>query len=585
MAIHMKSYAHPKIMVLGFPDAMAEKLSSLGYATCVGDIGATYYFSRQNTLSAVPSTSGMPHDYKEQEIIVIDLNQSRLSIDYADVPRLAPGVEGWWFSRKDGEINTTSLIAHPLKDDFDRIVKSGGIFVVFANAKKTNDFFFGYTYGSTKFQENNRLSVHNWGFLESLFDLYVENDHGVSVTLHEDVSRSDPLAKLLLSIIEDSKYNCILNRGHNKSGAWKPLMINKYGSVVAASVDYGKGKVLIFPDIKDKNSFVADLLSSVLPQYAPNLFPEHISSSWSHDAIYELSSVMKLKDDIKEIQQKANDETESLLLEIEKIRTENSYVFDLLRETGQPLVEAVQKTLAKLGFANVIDADEELIRQGVTGQNREDLQIHDHDPTLIVEVKGISNFPSDDDALAVQKYVVLRMKEWKRVNVKGLFVVNHQRHLPPLDRDNNQPFREHLLQIASEQDIGLLTTWDLHRLLRNFLENGWTHENIRGIFFEKGKLNIMPAHYEYIGTIERYIEGRKIVGIQLVEELKVGDCIAFELPILFKEESCAILQIDNNTVQSADAGILVATLTELSKSQAKIGTRVFKVNAINSLAE
>src|SRR5690606_33742325 len=96
----------------------------------------------------------------------------------------------------------------------------------------------------------------------------------------------------------------------------------------------------------------------------------------------------------------------------------------------------------------VVDVDEERDREGKS--RREDLQITDRSPTLIVDIKGIGGYPGDEDALQASKHASIRMKEWKRTDVNGLSIINHQRHLPPLERENQMPFRQELLHAAEE---------------------------------------------------------------------------------------------------------------------------------------
>ena len=254
-----------------------------------------------------------------------------------------------------------------------------------------------------------------------------------------------------------------------------------------------------------------------------------------------------------------------------------------MRATGDELVAAVHQSLHVLGFSDIVDVDQQLANEGVNRKNREDLQIHDDSPTLIVEVKGINSFPSDEEALTVQKYVVLRMREWNRTDVQGLSVINHQRNLPPLDRGNTMPFRQEILDVAREQSIGLLTAWDLHRLVRSFLNNQWKHEYIRHLFYASGRVEIVPSHYSYIGVIERYIENLGVVGIRAeAVTFSVGDRIAFELPAVFEQQVCESLQLNNADIDKAELGTLVGLKTNLSKQQAKEGTRVFKIMDVDS---
>lgn len=206
------------------------------------------------------------------------------------------------------------------------------------------------------------------------------------------------------------------------------------------------------------------------------------------------------------------------------------------------------------------------------------MQIHDGEIKLIVEIKGINGFPSDEDILAVQKYVPLRMREWDYTQIQGLTIINHQKHIPPLNRDNDLPFRKEMLEVTEEQNIGLLTTWDLHRLVRSFIHNEWKHENIKDLFYKVGRVNILPNHYEFIGKIERFIENKSILGIKIeASNLRLGDRIAFELPVIFEEQVCDSLQFKNNPIEIAEVGMLVGTKTHLTKENARVGVRVYRV--------
>src|SRR5436190_7067769 len=87
--------------------------------------------------------------------------------------------------------------------------------------------------------------------------------------------------------------------------------------------------------------------------------------------------------------------TKAEIAEIEEtIRTErdqNRWLHDLIVETDQALVEAVKKAFEVVGFVKIIDVDKERDREGKT--RREDLQVHDKSPTLIVDIKGIGGSP------------------------------------------------------------------------------------------------------------------------------------------------------------------------------------------------
>lgn len=277
--------------------------------------------------------------------------------------------------------------------------------------------------------------------------------------------------------------------------------------------------------------------------------------------------------------QRYEQEIDQLSEEISTVESEHAYLFDLVQETGTPLVHAVMKALGILGFEQVVDVDA-MIDESIDGPSTydEDLRIEDRSPILICEVKGVGGFPADEDALAVQKYVVRRIKEWDRTDVQGITVINHQRHLPPLDRENRLPFRDELLIAAEEQEIGLLTTWDLHRLTRSKLRNEWPSHTAIPLLYKSGRIQPVPTHYEYVGTIQAFIEDIGVVGVKVTDaHLHKGDRVAFELPVVFEEQVCDSLQVDNNPVDSAKVGDLAGIKTELTKDQAKNGTRVYRI--------
>ena len=78
----------------------------------------------------------------------------------------------------------------------------------------------------------------------------------------------------------------------------------------------------------------------------------------------------------------------------EEERKNNGFLHQLLTASGPELVAAVRQTLGVLGFRSVIDVDQELTDGKSKVSRREDLQIQDHSPILLVEIKGIGPAPS-----------------------------------------------------------------------------------------------------------------------------------------------------------------------------------------------
>jgi hypothetical protein len=429
------------------------------------------------------------------------------------------------------------------------------------------------------------INADNWCFLSILSSDNIETrrDSGYEIS----VNSGSPIGLFLSEYLDGANFNCTLHRvdlGAIKKELWTTLAINKYTAPVACAFSTVKkyGWILIFPRLQNKPSFLAKLFKEVLPDLSPYLFPDFEGIRWVQRPEYEITEIQRLKIEINRIEGESKLKVEALKEKIETTRSEMSYLHDLIRETGSPLVEAVKKSLEVLGFQSVIDVDEEMKRKGESGSKREDLQIHDTSPILLIEVKGISGLPKDVEALQVWKYIAPRMREWYRTDIQGLSIINHQRNIPALKRENNMPFRKDILVNAQEQKFGLLTTWDLFRLTRSFLKNGWKHEYVKELFYKYNRIIPIPVHYEFIGKIENFWEEVGVVGVRIeISEVKKGDRIAFEFPVEYEEQVAESLQVNNASVENVRPNELAGIKTHLTKKQAKKGIKVYRVCLTN----
>ncbi|PZU91957.1 MAG: hypothetical protein DCE90_19120 [Pseudanabaena sp.] len=586
---NMLKYQNPKILLVNMHEDARASLEGLGYNVFPASLGYPYIVKQENRFFPLVSKHEVPQNYKEQDIVVIDMCcQHNHDSPEEVVEEVENGVDKWFVNHSQGYVNPKPLSSKFLENDFNRILNAGGIFVVFSSALEVKKYYFGHKRNSYREIQGSADEYNNWNFLSITgyaSECKIGSDHGATIKFPEEFSK-DALISSLLSLLseylDEATYNCTFLMGSIFKNEWIPLLKNKYGSDIAGILTPSKtqrnGWIILLPNLKDKVNFTTKLITQFLPNLAPALFPEQEYLSWVNDVKYCLPQVNQFQQKIVEVQEQASLKIIELEQEIENHKTNFSYLFNLLTETGDSLVQAIKTTLIILGFKQVKDIDQELESQGIKRQNREDLRIHDYEITLILEVKGISGFPSDEDTLAVDKYVSLRMREWKTVNVQGLTIVNHQRHLPPLDRNNDLPFRQEMLDASEHQNIGLLTTWDLHRLTRSFLQNKWKHEDIKELFYKVGRIPIIPSHYEFIGTIQRFIPTMSILGIQIeASNLKVGDRIAFELPVVFEEQECESLQFENHPITIGEIGMLVGTKTNLTREEARVGVRVYKI--------
>jgi hypothetical protein len=93
------------------------------------------------------------------------------------------------------------------------------------------------------------------------------------------------------------------------------------------------------------------------------------------------------------------------------------------------------------------------------------------------------------------------MKELKRLDVQALSIINHERHKPALQRENQSPFRDVILENARQHNFGVMTTWDLYRLARGAGRNEWVPATLIPLFYQHARISPIPPHLLLVDTL------------------------------------------------------------------------------------
>jgi hypothetical protein len=570
----------PKILLIDTSPETESLLKSDWSSVASGTFGPIYPCPRREnkSLPAIQASS-LPPDRSEAEIVAIDLTNVSLKAYPVFEDMAAFGSNDFWASCASGRIDARPLAMSLVHTDFDRIVTHGGVFFVFAHPRRESRYV----------REYKPFVLDDYAFLGYLDSerVSIASDRGREIVV---ASVSEPLigfSNIFDRHVRGAEFFCSMQREWKlERQLFTPLATNKFGHTVAAALGpfSSGGWVFLLPGLASREKFLADLLKNVLPELCPHLFPESEGKRWVQRPDYELTSVAELRRKIEFVQSEAAHETVELEKRIEAEREELGYMHDLLTQTGRPLVLAVKRAFEAVGFQEVVDVDEQNAKESVQGSQqsakREDLRVLDRSPALIIEVEGISGLPSEKDALQVTKYLIPRMREWNRTDVQGLSIVNHQRNLPALDRDNVNVFQTDVLTNAQHQGFGLLTTFDLYRLVRSYQRNGWDGRHVRDIFYKIGHIEPVPSNYEYVGTVEHFYPkvAAVVVGIE-GSDISVGERVSFELPVEYVEQAVTSLEVDHQPVQCARAGQSAGISTELSKAELREGTRVFRIKS------
>jgi hypothetical protein len=569
-------YPKPKILLIDVDNRCAEVLRNAGYNVNIGTFGTPYKIKKSNELYYVPLSSTDLPNYEEQEIIIVNtLGPEPVTSLPTDIP--SEGAEGFWQTGTDGVIDPRPLAMSNLQSAFDKILNYGGIFIIFASERYYRHYYYlvyrGYTW-----MRKSEINHSNWDFLTDLASIYTKKQCGYEIKFKSDEPKLRELIKILSQTQEKAEYHCTLSPSPFQKNSWISLAKNKYGEDVAGILfnENSKGRIIILPQMPDAHRFLVQLIEDWCSQWNPGLFPYLESNQWLHWSEYEIPKVVELRKEIERVKTEAEEKIKKIENEIKILQKEYADWYTLLNGTGDELVKAVVRSLKRLGFQKVVDVDDEIEREGKK-EKREDIQILDQRPILIIEVKGIHGNPDDNESTQAEKHATMRMKEWGHTDVQPLTIINHQRHLPPRER-NKKAFRDEIIEIAKEKGLGLMTTWDLFRILRNTELLNWPPEVVKPIFYRIGRIDPIPEHYEEIGEVAEV--WKYAFGIIPRTFLSIGNRLAVEIDDVFIEFSIESLQIHGEPVQTAPAESECGIGFYDATKKIRKGMRVFLVNNV-----
>lgn len=574
-------YPEPRIVLIDMDESAAKELEQAGYNITKAQSGFIFDVSNLNGNVTIPDCSDIPSNLEEYDIVVVDMSRTKVyEIDH--FPPLK--VNKMQFLMQTNEyvhVDLRNFILTELRSSFRRMYHNKGIFIIFASLPSTCEIIINQRDYLPETREYN-----NWDWINDLQPLSVENSQGELM----NIDTSNRVGRLLSDFQLDSYFSCSFDVYLRHQFAsitsqnqyeWTSLAQNKFGqdiSGIAWSLTLDSpGILFLFPQLENKGRFLTRLFNEVLPDIIREKFPHSEGANWLQASDYLLPSVKEIQLRIEEIQKVAKREVEILQNDIDQQTEQTKFMSNLLTASGDALVAAVQQTLIYLGFRKdeIIDVDKEYEAQGKSNRD-EDLRIEVSGETLIlVEVKGISGKPHDEDAMAVEKYIAPRMRELGRTDIIGLSIINHQKSLPALDRE--EAFRELIIENAEKRKFGLMTSWTLYKIARNFRSNNWTHSNIRSLFYQSGEIDHIPTHYDFVAKVTKTFPEKQVVGIFNEIELSIGDTLAYELRLDFVEQEIISLQIDDESVDFAPAKSKLGIQTQLTKEQIKQITRIYRV--------
>jgi hypothetical protein len=127
-------FSKPKILTVDLPRPVAERLRAAGYNVLPGTFGRPYRVKKDDIFVPVIVKASVPN-YGEQEVIVIDLTPPETVEKPEGEKHASMGELDWFVKANVGVIDPRPRTMTWLRDDSDRSLLSGGMFVVFAQPR------------------------------------------------------------------------------------------------------------------------------------------------------------------------------------------------------------------------------------------------------------------------------------------------------------------------------------------------------------------------------------------------------------------------------------------------------------------
>lgn len=338
-------------------------------------------------------------------------------------------------------------------------------------------------------------------------------------------------------------------KGNVPVSSFMPLIKNVNDEIISYIDFEGERVTFVFPNFNEKDVFLEEFLGNILPSIYPELFPYSAQFDWLKETEYFLPNHKNLlteKNNLTEDYNKALSSQQQKIIENNK---KYYFLHEMLIETGDKLVQSIYSFLKWLEFKSVIIKDEES-----TSIKEEDLQLELENGILVIETKGIGGTSTDSDCSQISKIKHRRCEDRNAFDVYALYIVNHQRHLPPMKR-RNPPFSEHQIKDAQNDKRGLLTTWQLFKLYHTIQNNIITKEEARKQFVSYGNIIFKPKLGQILGKPKELFNDGHVAILDIIHtKIRKDDTLIVEKNDTFLLAKILNIQVNGNPVLNAENG-------------------------------
>lgn len=574
------TFLHPRICLFDVSSDVHNSLSSRFHCTA-GSLGALVEVNNDKPDHYTPCllNHNIPSNLHEYDIVVIDLQNPR-TIPYDPhhhAHTKSKATHHWFYASPYPQqlFDPRAASAELLRTHLDRFSEKESILIVFAAPGEV------ISYRQISRPDNNSddhyCSLYSFYIGNPLPDMETlsgKDTHVSSVAgtrLHDRLSE---LRNLLERYCEAARYNVVFTHPaewdlHSRElverADFIPLMASGTEQVVSFVQIKEDNLIFVFPEFGDKTSFLSTFIETILPSLVPRLYPHHTRFLWKQDPQYLLPNEQDLLNSKALIEKKYSAELRGIDESIASTRQKYAFLHDLLTQTGRDLVDTVERLLRWLCFPRVINVD-----KTSPSFPEEDLQAETGKGLLVIEVKGIGGRSTDSDCSQISKIRYRRSEERGKFDVYGLYIVNHQMYMPPIERDN-PPFNMTQIRDAKNDKRGLLTTFDLFNLYFNVQGGFVSKDDAREALYDVGLVLFPPSNAKPIPRPHEFHYGGKVAIIKLQDlEMRSGDTIIVDSDGRYEFADVVEIRVDDKTVDSVSSGEIGVRLSKSIGRNAKL---------------